>query len=159
MIINPEIVHLVSYCEADHAAAAEDVIESSKILRRAVKLFNKNRSDIIKNINMEVIENRKHFLKEEVNCILSTLVALENNGNKVPIKEYFRYLSLTDVLSKAMEYRIMTAPGIATERYANPDLLTKSGRYGEMDCYKSWNDQLPMRERERIEILRKEYNF
>ena len=53
----------------------------------------------------------------------------------------------------------MTEPGIATERYANPSLLTKSGRYGEMDCYKSWNDKLPMREMERIEILRKEYNF
>ena len=159
MIINPEILHLVSYCEADHAATAEDIIESSKILRRAVKLFNKHRPDIIKNINMEVIENRKNFLKKEVNCILSTLVALRNGGNKVSVKNYFRYLSLTDVLSKAMEYRIMTAPGIATERYANPSLLTKSGRYGEMDCYKSWNDKLPMREMERIEILRKEYNF
>ena len=36
MFIKPHIVHVVSYCEADHAATSEDVIESAKIARKVI---------------------------------------------------------------------------------------------------------------------------
>jgi hypothetical protein len=36
MFIKPHIVHVVSYCEADHAATSEDVIESTKIARKVI---------------------------------------------------------------------------------------------------------------------------
>ncbi|MFX0119754.1 MAG: cobalamin B12-binding domain-containing protein [Candidatus Hodarchaeota archaeon] len=36
MFIKPHIVHVVSYCEADHAATSEDVLESTKIARKVI---------------------------------------------------------------------------------------------------------------------------
>ena len=46
MLISPSIVHLVSYCEAVHAAHYNDVVESSKLVRRAMRLFRENEPDI-----------------------------------------------------------------------------------------------------------------
>ncbi len=37
MCIKPHIIHVVGYCEADHAASAEEVIESCKIVRGVVR--------------------------------------------------------------------------------------------------------------------------
>jgi hypothetical protein len=37
MALQPEIIHIVGYTEADHAATADDVIAASKIARRAIE--------------------------------------------------------------------------------------------------------------------------
>ena len=37
MALRPHILHVVGYTEADHAATAEDVIESCKLARRSVE--------------------------------------------------------------------------------------------------------------------------
>jgi len=37
MIVKPHIIHVVGYCEADHAASSEDVIESCKIVKGVIK--------------------------------------------------------------------------------------------------------------------------
>ena len=36
MALKPDIVHVVAYCEADHAAKPEDVIESCRIARQVI---------------------------------------------------------------------------------------------------------------------------
>ena len=37
MALKPDIVHMVGHTEADHAATAEDVIEASRMARRAIE--------------------------------------------------------------------------------------------------------------------------
>lgn len=37
MCLNPHIIHVVGYCEADHAAGPEEVIESCKIVRGVIR--------------------------------------------------------------------------------------------------------------------------
>src|SRR5690606_34363275 len=37
MALKPDIYHIVGHTEADHAATADDVIEASKIVRRAIQ--------------------------------------------------------------------------------------------------------------------------
>lgn len=159
MLINPNILHLVSYCEADHIATADDVIESSKILRRAIRLYKENEQDIRRGVKWDVVQKRGEFLKDEVKTTLDALVALSGNRDITNLKEYYRYLSKTRTLQDAIKYGIMAAPGITQEKYAQPELMTKSGEYGFIDCYRDWNDLMPMREKERLEIIRRKYNL
>ena len=159
MVIHPSMLHLVSYCEADHAATADDVVESSKIVRRAVRLYKKNEEDILKNIEWGIVQERVSFLRQETYKVLSELIDISVRRKVTNIKEFSKYLSTSEVLKNAMKYRIMTAPGITNEKYANPGLLTKVGEHGMIDCYRNWDDLVPMKEAERIELLRREYNL
>lgn len=158
MLINPSILHLVSYCEADHVATAYDVIESSKILRHAVKAYKMNECDIKKQIRWNVVETRAEFLFKEAMVVLSELVALDGKHD-IEVKDYYRILSKPSVLKKAMLYRYMTAPCIPGKRFSNPDILTKVSEYGYLDCYENWEDEKPMPEMKRIEKLKKLYGI
>ncbi|MDO4306311.1 MAG: hypothetical protein Q4C77_05710 [Eubacteriales bacterium] len=159
MLINPSILHLVSYCEADHVATADDVIESSKILRHAVRLFRENEQDIRRAVKWDVVQKRSDFLKEEVRVVLDELVALSGHRKITNLREYHQYLGQAKTLQGAMQYGIMAAPGITHKKYAHPELLTKIGEYGVMDCYRNWDDNNPMREKERLADIRKKYNL
>jgi hypothetical protein len=65
MLVSPSMIHLVSYCEATHAATAEDVIESSLLVRRAVRLFKAHEHDLGKHLaHPLVVERRAHLLRE-----------------------------------------------------------------------------------------------
>lgn len=65
MLLNPHALHLVSYCEALYAAKPEDIIQSSGIIRKAVKLYHKNKEDLQKYINIPEIQERKEYLLKE----------------------------------------------------------------------------------------------
>jgi len=159
MLINPSILHLVSYCEADHVATAEDVIESSKILRRAVRLFRENEVDIRKSVKWDVVQKRSDFLKEEVRTVLDELIALSGHYNITNLREYHHYLGKARTLQDAIKYGIMAAPGITQKKYAHPELLTKTGEYGVMDCYRKWEDASPLREIDRLADIRQRCNL
>lgn len=159
MLINPSILHLVSYCEADHVATADDVIESSKILRHAVRLFRENEPDIRRAVKWDIVQKRSDFLKAEVRTVLDELLALSGHRNITDLREYHHYLGQASTLQDAMKYGIMAAPGITQKKYAHPELLTKTGEYGAMDCYRNWEDAAPMREAERLAAIRKKYNL
>lgn len=151
MIFNPNVIHLVSYCEADHAATADDVIESSKIARRAVRLFKENETDLNVLVNNEIVQSRKKHLLEEVKYVLFEISKLSSNYFPgMPLKELYKCLSDSKALYAAMEKKILSAPGITLEEFSNPDMLTKSGEYGFIDCYENWEDKSPMSEEKRI---------
>lgn len=158
MLINPSILHLVSYCEAEHIALADDIIESSKILRRAVRLFKENEDDIRREVKWDIVDARCEFLREEVNTVLCELVALSGQNRRVGMREISPYLAMPETLKDAMRFRIMTAPGITNRKYENPSLLTKVGEHGMVDCYKNWDDKMPMREAERLAAIKKEFS-
>ncbi len=154
MIFNPDVIHLVSYCEADHAATSQDVIESSKIVRRAVRVFKENEQDIKKIINNTVIQQRKNYLISEAKYVLYEIAKLSSNYNgNMSLKELYKCLSDPKALYDAMVKKIMSAPGITLERFSNPDMLTKPNEYGFIDCYENWEDKAPMSEERRINKL------
>ncbi len=159
MIINPSILHLVSYCEADHVATADDIIESSKILRHAVHLFKENEKDIKSAVKWDVVNARAEFLYNEVMVVLRELAALSVGSKVINTHELYKIISKPDVLKKAMLYKYMTAPGIAGKRFANPDILTKVTEYGYLDCYENWEDLKPMPEAKRIAKLKKQFDL
>ena len=153
-LISPSICHLVSYCEADHAATPEDIIESSKILRRAIRLFRENEADIRKAADVPFVSQRKAELKNEAHYLMEQIGRLGDNGTSYDKNQPAPFLADTKALQLAMKYRIMGAPGIADKNYACPEMMTHAGKYGEINCYREFGDVLPITEAERLEILK-----
>lgn len=153
MLLSPSIIHLVSYCEADHAATADDVIESSKLLRRAVRLFRENHEDIRRAAQHPFVEERKNHLIKEASCILEH-IARESKyftEQKIQISsDIIPCLSDPCALKSAMNKRIMTAPGIMSEKYRNGDIITHAGKFGAIDSYNNWETAFAQSEEERL---------
>lgn len=156
MIISPSIVHLVSYCEADHAATADDVIESSKILRRAMRMFKENEIDIRRAAENEFINERKKSLLRDAAQILYKVASCSpqcsDRADGLPVSALVPFLSDPEALKTAMKKRIMTAPGIMNPFYNNTQIITHSGAFGTINCYRSWEDNIPMSEEERLAV-------
>lgn len=62
MAIKPHIVHVVGYCEANHAATADDVIESCKIVKGVIKHTLEDNFSIDK--DPEIIKRKNELLSE-----------------------------------------------------------------------------------------------
>lgn len=68
MVVKPHIMHVVGYCEADHAAKAEEVIESCRIVKGVIRHTLKDHFSIDKD---EDIIRRKEELVREAKLLLS----------------------------------------------------------------------------------------
>jgi len=73
MILEPQIVHVVAFTEADHAANADEVIESSKIARKVMDESLKGLPDI--KCDKE-IKSRIKVLKSDAEYLLNSIKAL-----------------------------------------------------------------------------------
>lgn len=72
MNINPHIIHVVGYCEADHAAYPQEVIESCKIVRGVVRsIIDHNASGV----HGSEIQERKEELLHEMRYTLDYIEA------------------------------------------------------------------------------------
>lgn len=154
MLLSPSILHLVSYCEAEHAASSDDIIESSKILRRAVRVFKENEVDIRRAANHPFVKERRNELISQAHVLMERIGKLGKNGNYYSLNNASEFLSDTQALRLAMKYRFMAAPGIAVKKYATPEMMTHAGKYGEINCYRNWEDVIPISEDERLKLLK-----
>lgn len=73
MSIKPHILHVVGFCEADHAAKPEEVIESTKIVRGVIRSTLNGMADMSQ--DREVLQ-RKHELIKEAKFLLDTIKKL-----------------------------------------------------------------------------------
>lgn len=64
MMIKPHILHVVGYCEADHAAKAEEVIESCKIAKGVIRHILSDTSNLDLTQNKEILNRKKELLFE-----------------------------------------------------------------------------------------------
>lgn len=62
MMVRPHIIHVVGYCEADHAATANEVIESCKIVKGVIK--HTLEDEITIGYNEKVIERKNKLISE-----------------------------------------------------------------------------------------------
>ncbi|MEN6327044.1 MAG: methionine synthase [Syntrophomonas sp.] len=62
LAVKPQIIHVVSFSEADHAAGPDDVIESCKIVRGVLRNAWNGYPDM--SIDPDVQERKKHLIKE-----------------------------------------------------------------------------------------------
>ena len=100
MALKPQIVHVVSYSEASHAATPENVIESCKIVKGVLK----NSLIDFPNLALDprVIE-RKEYLKKEAKKAFNIISNIYNNQNSDP-------LTNPKILADIVQKGILDAP-------------------------------------------------
>ncbi len=105
--LKPHIIHVVGYTEGDHAATADEVIESCKIVRGVLKNCLFGMPDAVKD---ERVTARKDELVEEAKQIVESIKSL-GDGSGDP-------LTSPEIISSAMKIGILDAPQLA----GNPEI-------------------------------------
>jgi hypothetical protein len=155
MILQPHIIHLVSYCEADHIATADDVIDSSKLVRRAVRIFGQHAPDLLRYREHPVVVQRRVHLLEQSQYLLRKIAQL--NDSKLDMNQALSslvpHLASPHALSAALEQGYMSAPGIFHPRYqARKFTSTGPTKYGFIDCFNPKTGEI-LTELERLNLL------
>lgn len=150
MMMNPSVLHIVSYCEANHAATADDIIDSSKLVRHAVRIFRKHQHDIMRYMSDDIIKERREYLINECTYLLTEIAKLNKNFHAAAqLNQLTRYLADPDVLSSAIEKKIMSAPGIINLKYKG-EFTTAPTKYGMINLVDDYLSKNIVSEKQRI---------
>jgi methylmalonyl-CoA mutase cobalamin-binding subunit len=115
MMLKPNIVHVVGFCEANHTATADDIIESCKITRRVIYdclLGTLNPLD-----DKEVL-TRKNELVKEAQRLIATIRSLGDESSIDPLIEPVTYV-------RAIRKGVLDAPDLRNNPIAKGLLRTK----------------------------------
>lgn len=145
MYMNPDIIHIVSYCEANYAARPDDIIDSSKLIRKAVKLFRENEHDLLKEAESDIIKARREYLIKETSYLLSMI----SRHTSVQIENLTPFLGTPEAILYAIESGIMSAPGIINPKYKG-HFLTKPMKYGMINLVDNYINPNIVTEKERL---------
>ena len=149
MCMDPHIIHIVSYCEANYAARPADIIDSSRLIRRAVKIFRQHKEDIMKEVNVPIVNERREYLLKESSWLVNEIAKLHPKYQPCPIEATAQYVGDADVLATAIERGYMSAPGIVNEKYKG-HFITKPLKYGMINVVDDYNNPRIITEIERI---------
>lgn len=114
LAIKPHIYHVVGYCEAHHAANADDIIESCKIVRGVIRNVSLGTVDITK---AKSVQERKEQLIEDASLIINSIKLLN--------KDVEDPLSDPATLAKAVKVGILDAPHLRGNPAAKGELNTR----------------------------------
>ncbi len=116
LALKPDIVHIVSYSEADHVAKPNDIIESCKIVSQ---IITKSLSSNLNFINSSIIA-RKEQLITQAQDIISLIPNLANNLEEAEDP----YIN-PNILNRIVKYGIFDAPHLKNNKFAKGELKTK----------------------------------
>jgi hypothetical protein len=114
MMLKPDIVHVVAYCEAQYAATPSEIIKSCKIANRIIQDYMDGFPDDL--LNDERIQHRKDELKKEARTLLKVIEGLRE-GQKEP-------LTSPEVLTKAVMTGLLDAPDLKGNPVAKGEITT-----------------------------------
>ena len=115
MALHPHIVHIVGHTEADHAATAEDVIEASRMARRAIDNALGGQPDMTADPR---IQARCAELVAEAQVTLQAICSLAEPGVEDPLID-------PATLAKAVSRGILDAPQLKNNRYGRGKICTR----------------------------------
>ncbi|MFW9943696.1 MAG: hypothetical protein ACFFB7_01745, partial [Candidatus Sifarchaeia archaeon] len=115
MQLKPHIVHVVGFCEADHAATAEEVIESCKIARRVIHDCLLGTPNPL--YDKEVVD-RKNELVREAKVLIAGIRLLGDESSRNPLVEPATYV-------EAVKMGVLDAPHLRNNPIALGQLRTK----------------------------------
>jgi hypothetical protein len=152
MALKPQIVHVVGHSEADHAATAEDVIESCGLARRAIENALRGAPDMTADPR---IQRRKENLMAEAQVTLKAIRSLGTGSSAGPA-DGPEAGPLADpavnpaVLARAVTSGILDAPHLRNNRFARGAVITRmvSGA-----CLAVDSNGRPVTESERLEQI------
>ncbi|MFX1499227.1 MAG: methionine synthase [Promethearchaeota archaeon] len=138
--LKPDIIHVVSYSEADHAARPNDIIESCNIVDQVIS--NSFASKI--NFIDEKVRNRKNELIDDARWIINLIprLAKTSDEQKDPWINH-------KVLNRLIKYGIFDAPHLKNNQFALGQIKTKIINGA---CY-SWDDKKHKRIDEKQRII------
>lgn len=147
MAIKPHIYHVVGFCEAHHAATADDIIESAMIVRGVLKNEFLGSVDMTKD---KTVQRRKEELIKEAIIIIDAIKAI-GPKDVDPLTD-------PETLDKAVKLGILDAPHLKGNKAAKGSLNTRIIS-GAMYAYDNKNKRI-IKEEERIgKILRSKYKI
>ncbi|MGY5860727.1 MAG: methionine synthase, partial [Candidatus Thorarchaeota archaeon] len=115
MMLKPHIVHVVGFCEADHAATANDIIESCKISRR---VMHDCLLGTINPLDDKEVLNRKNELVREAKVLIAAIRLLGDDSLKDPLLDPITFV-------RAVKKGILDAPHLRNNPIAKGLLRTK----------------------------------
>ena len=115
MALKPSIIHVVGYCEADHAATPEEVIESCKMATRVIQNCLYGMPDMTKDPE---VQRRRDELVEEAMVIVEAIQQLGAGKVEDPLTD-------PDTLARAVEIGLLDAPQLKGNPYACGKVRTK----------------------------------
>ena len=115
MALKPEILHVVAYCEADHAALPSDIIESCKIAHRVVE----NAIYGMPNFTIDPeVQMRKDELKKEAKLLIKTIRALCRDSCDDPLLD-------PKNLANAVRLGFLDAPELTLSENSKGAIVTR----------------------------------
>lgn len=140
LTLKPQIIHVVSFSEADHAATAADVIESCKIVRGVVKNAGQDFPDL--SLDPEVIARKNHLI-EEAEYLLNAIKEAFKDESPDPLAD-------AETLAKIVTHGFFDAPQLKNNPVARGSLRTMP-IYGGIEAVDPQG--MPIFEEERIQRL------
>ena len=139
MALRPHIIHVVGHVEAHHAALAEEVIESCKLVRRSLENALHGQPDMQADPR---VQERKDELIQEADVTINAIRALAASDVDDPLMD-------ASTLARAVTSGILDAPHLRNNRFARGVIMTRIDERGACVSV-SPSDGHPLSERERI---------
>jgi methylmalonyl-CoA mutase cobalamin-binding subunit len=114
MALKPHIYHIVGHTEADHAATADDVIEASRIVRRAIENALRGAPDMT--ADRAITRRRKELVKESKR-LLDAISALAGPEAGDPFID-------AATLARAVTSGFMDAPQLRNNKFGRGQIRT-----------------------------------
>lgn len=115
MALEPKIIHVVGFCEGDHAATPKDVIESAKIAQGVIKSFFLGSPQML---NDPKLRDRKEVLVKEAKYLLQAIKDLSSEKGEDPWTD-------PKTLSQAVQTGLLDAPHLAGRPHAAGKIVTR----------------------------------
>jgi hypothetical protein len=111
--LKPHIYHIVGHTEAHHAATADDVIEASRIVRRAIENAVRGAPDMTAD---KAITKRRKELVKDANLLLDAICRLSASSSD----------PLTDpaTLTRAVTSGLLDAPQLRNNKFGRGEVKT-----------------------------------
>ncbi|MCQ4873751.1 hypothetical protein [Butyricimonas paravirosa] len=149
MCMHPHVIHVVSYCEANYAARPEDIIDSSKLIRKAIEVYKQNEREISELINVPIIRERKEYLVKESSYLINEIAKFNPRYSPCSLEQLAPLLGNPDVIADSIENKLMSSPGIINQKYKS-NYLTKPMKFGMIDLVDNYNNPRVLTEKERL---------
>jgi hypothetical protein len=114
MALRPHIYHIVGHTEAHHAATADDIIEASRIARRAIENAVRGAPDMT--ADPAITRRRKQLLKD-ARLLLEAISALGGSDADDPLTD-------AATLARAVTCGLMDAPQLRNNRFGRGEIRT-----------------------------------
>lgn len=142
MALHPHIVHVVGYCEAQHAASAAEVIESCKLARRAIENALHGQPDLAAD---PAVAARRDELVAEAKVTLQAIATLAARGVADPLTD-------PDTLTRAVTLGVLDAPHLRNNLFGRGEIVAREDARGAWVAVDA-STGAPLTEAERLNRL------